>query len=269
MFKAVLLLFLLFLVFPPIAKAQVVINEFLPNSSQEWVEFYNSSGSTVDLSNYFFDDDNNFSSDSGNSPKIPLSGLLPTQPTCYWNLSTYLNNNGDTPTLFDLSGNIIDSYSYTTTTLDKSYSRVPDGGAWQQNVEPTKSSVSCSSLAPTPTPTETPTPTASPTASATPTNTPTATPTKTPTPKPTVKAISTALPEVLGEEASPASDIADLRNQLKTPTPTSTPLVEASNKFPIFPAFLIIGGLACMSFAGLSLFRRLKSGYNGENEENH
>lgn len=121
---------------------------------------------------------------------------------------------------------------------------------------------------PTPTPTETPTPapTSTPAPTATPTNTPTATPTKTPTPRPTVRPTLTSLPEVLGEGASPASDIADLRNQLKTPTPT--PLVESSKKFPIFPVFLIVGGLACMSFAGLSLFRRPKSGYNEGNEEN-
>lgn len=250
--------------------AQVVINEFLPkpvSGEREWVEFYNKGNNTENLSNYFFDDDASFGTPEIGKSKFSLAGLLASASTCYWELdaSGYLNDTGDSPTLFNSDGSIADTYPYISTISGKSYSRIPDGGNWQENVDPTKSSTKCSDLAPTPTPTptETPTPTASPTPTPTPTNIPTATPTKTPTPKPTVKAISTSLPEVLGEETSPASDILDLRNQLKTPTPT--PLVEASNKFPIFPAFLIVSGLGFMGTAGYLLYKKIKSEYNNEN----
>lgn len=114
-------LFLIF--FSREALAQVVINEFLPAPSSgnpEWVEFYNTASSSTDLSDYYFDDDDSFASDSGNSQMAAISGILPALSTCYWDLSSYLNNNGDKPTLFNTSGTAIDSYSYTSTQSDKS-----------------------------------------------------------------------------------------------------------------------------------------------------
>lgn len=137
-----------------LAAEQVVINEFLPAPSQgnsEWVEFYASE--SADLSDYYFDDDTDFNSDSGTSGKIALSGILSAKATCYWELPTYLNNNGDKPTLFKIDGTVVDTYSYSSTQTDKSYSRVPDGETWQVNVVPIKSSVKCIDLAPAPTPT--------------------------------------------------------------------------------------------------------------------
>src|SRR3989344_2486217 len=189
-----------FLLFHPPAFAQenVVINEFLPKPSTdnpEWVEFYNPTGSTVDLSDYFFDDDTDFDSDSGSSAKVSLSGLLPSQQTCYWELSSYLNNNGDSPSLFKIGqSSPVDTYTYTQADTDLSFSRIPDGGNWQTNQSPTKSANKCQDLAPQPTPTPTPTPT--------PKTIPT--PAKSPTPKPL------ASPAVLGEsqnESTPASSL--------------------------------------------------------------
>ena len=178
----VILLNLVFICFfPKPVFAEVVINEFLPKSSQEWVEFYNKGPLTEDLSNYFFDDDNDFNSDSGSSPKFKLAGILAPGTTCYWNVNSYLNDNGDTPTLFYSDGNLVDSYSYTTTVTDKSYSRIPYGGDWQSDQEPSKSAVECLSLVPSLTPTLTPTLTP-PTPTLTPR--PTSTPTLTPTPLP-------------------------------------------------------------------------------------
>ena len=98
------ILFILFLFPSDIFAADVVINEFLPkpSSGSEWVEFYNTTVSLVDLSNYFFDDDTDFNldGDSLGRDKISLSGMLPGQGTCYWKLGTFLNNDGDTSTLF-------------------------------------------------------------------------------------------------------------------------------------------------------------------------
>lgn len=147
---------LLFTVFLKNISAQVVINEFLPKSNQEWVEFYNSDESSVDLSEYYFDDDTSFDSDSGSSAKIHLQGIIASHALCYKNLSSFLNDGGDTPTLFQANGDLIDSYNYTVSIQDKSYSRIPDGGEWQVDQIPNKASLSCSELplsTPVPTPT--------------------------------------------------------------------------------------------------------------------
>lgn len=159
--------------------AAVLLNEFLPRpsgSNPEWVEFYNSGAAAENLSNYYFDDDSSFESDTGSSGKVAISGSLTPQSTCYWELTTYLNNDGDTPTIFKLDGAVEDSYQYSQTSTDKSYARLPDGGPWQTNQSPTKSSTRCLDLAPTPTPTVAPAPTASPTPVPTPTPTPAPTP---------------------------------------------------------------------------------------------
>lgn len=261
----------LFLFATPI-KGQVVINEFVPNASQEWVEFYNSGASEENLSDYFFDDDTDFNSDSGSSQKVQLSGLLSPSSTCYKDLSTFLNNDGDTPTLFKSDGSNIDSYSYSNTTPDKSYSRIPDGGVWQSEQSPTKSITSCLSLAPTSTPTPTPTstltatpdPTSAPTATSTPvptpTKTPTPTPTKTPTPKPTITPTSPPPPET-----SPESEVLGLRNELNA-TPTPQPGFQ-KGKIPAI-AFVLIGfGLVSFGFAAFSFLKNKNKGYNLESEE--
>lgn len=188
------IVFLFFLHFVnPVFALEPVINEFLPNpptGSPEWVEFYNTTDVSVDLSDYYFDDDANFDSDSGSSTKIALSGLLPSVQACYWDLSSYLNNNGDSPTLFKVENSVsavIDTYTYSSSSAGFSYARLPDGGSWAILQQPTKPSNRCIDLAPTATPTPTPTPTPVPTNTPTPTPTPvaTATPTKTPTPSPT------------------------------------------------------------------------------------
>lgn len=264
-----LVIFALFiLLFPsPIFAADVVINEFLPNASQEWVEFYNTIDSQVDLSNYFFDDDKDFNSDSGSSAKIPLSGLLSSHSTCYVDLSSFLNNNGDSPTLLKLDGNIEDTYTYASSSADRSYARVPDGGNWQMDQTPTKSSNKCSDLAPsptltpTPTPTLTPTPTNSPTptstsTSSTSTNTPT--PTKTPTPKKTPTPTKTPTP--LFSPTLESTGSGEVLSISDTESPAATP--SGSLKPVIISLTLVGAGLGILSLVFLwqkrDALRRLK-----------
>jgi hypothetical protein len=156
-----LIILFLFLFFPSKIFAEVLINEFYPNpqtQEKEWVEFYNASSSSADLSNYVFDDDNDFYSDAESGAKIFLKGILAANSLCYWELDSYLNNNGDTPTLFKTDSKLVDTYSYKITQKGKSFSRVPDGGAWQENVEPSKTPINCLDLIPTPTLTSTPIP---------------------------------------------------------------------------------------------------------------
>ncbi len=163
------------------AFASLYINEIYPapaTDEYEWVEFYNQASISADLSDYIFDDDPDFDSDSGNGIKIPLLGILGQNSACYWKLSNYLNNSGDKPTLFQNNGTLIDTFTYSTTKMGKSYSRIPDGGNWQIDlVDPTKTAVDCLTLVPTVTPTLQLTPTANPTATPTPTQTSTPTPT--------------------------------------------------------------------------------------------
>lgn len=208
----VLIAVLLFLFYSPFVKSvfalDAVINEFLPNPSSgspEWVEFYNPADTSVDLSDYYFDDDTNFDSDNGSSTKIALSGVLPTLQTCYWELSSYLNNNGDSPTLFKVQSGTstsVDTYTYASSSAGFSYARVPDGGSWAILQSPTKASNKCIDLAPTATPTPTTTSTPAPTSTPLPTSTPTKTPTPTPTSKPSATPTSKLLPtDVLGESS--------------------------------------------------------------------
>ena len=204
-----LVAFLLFLFCFSFAKpsfaADILINEFVPNpgtGNSEWVEFYNTTNSTIDLSDYFFDDDTSFDSDSGSSSKIALSGLLSPLQTCFWEMSSFLNNNGDSPALFKMgNGTPLDIYTYSSSSAELSYARIPDGGSWNFNQTPSKSSNKCIDSAPTPIPTpiSTPTPTLSP--QNTPTSNPTPTKSPTPTPKPSTPAPSVSFNNKSSEEA--------------------------------------------------------------------
>ncbi|MBI4089618.1 MAG: lamin tail domain-containing protein [Candidatus Levybacteria bacterium] len=264
----------IFLSFQPFIKSsfasELVINEFLPNppsGSPEWVEFYNTSSASIDLSDYYFDDDVSFDSDTGSSAKIALSGILPASQTCYWDLSSYLNNNGDSPTLFKVENNIsttVDIYSYSSSSAELTYARIPDGGSWNTSQQPTKASAKCLDLAPTstPTPTSTPVPTNTPTPTSAPTSTPTNTPIPTKTPTPTLKPSPTptriAVPTrqviptlVLGESTKnefinlPTDVAKNLENNL----------IATENKKPnsnLQKIFIVIGGVLLMACAILS-----------------
>lgn len=250
---------LIFFAFPRAVNAQVVINEFLPKPSSgnpEWVEFYNSGSSQVDLSDYYFDDDNNFSSDSGSLPKIAISGLLESQKLCYWELPNYLNNNGDTPTLFKTDGSTIDTYLYTTTVEDLTYARVPDGGSWQAGQISSKPIDKCFDLAPSPTPTPTVAPTSSPIASSAPTAAPTKTPTPSPTKTPTATSISTTL-----MKETPDLSVLALQTYATTEPEESTSSSETinwANGLPIIPIILIILGVSTFGGSGVMYFRKRK-----------
>jgi hypothetical protein len=165
--------------------ADIVINEFVPNPASndtEWVEFYNTTNLTIDLSNYFFDDDTNFDSDAGSSTKVALYGILQGFQTCFWDLSSYLNNNGDSPTLLSLGNSSpVDTFTYSSSSAGMSYARNPDGGVWNLNQTPSKSQSKCTDLALTSTPTNSPTATSTVTPTKTPTPIKTLTPTKSPT----------------------------------------------------------------------------------------
>jgi len=243
-----------------------VINEFVPDSSQEWIEFYNASASADYIKAYYVDDDTDFLSDSGSSSKKLLTNLNTTNPTFPTiDTSSFLNNSGDWVVLFDQNGVLVDQYQFISDPgKDISIGRYPDlTGIFSILAYSTKADANSAPLTPVPTPTPslTPTPTPVPTptptlsSSPTPTRIPTPTPTKTPTPVPTDS------PEgsVLGEEVD-------------FPSPTAIESVlnstEKSNKkFPFLAAGLIFLGMGFIGFSIFSIIKSAKRGYTDEGEK--
>ncbi|MHA1483247.1 MAG: lamin tail domain-containing protein [Candidatus Heimdallarchaeaceae archaeon] len=129
----------------------IVLNEFLPNpegiayeydfgdddslmSQGEWVELYNNSNASYDLSGWYIWD-----ASSDNSNKVFITSLNTSPANTIisaksW-LVVYMNkemldNTGDTVKLFNNTGTLVDLYTYTgIAPPNKSYARIPDGSA--------------------------------------------------------------------------------------------------------------------------------------------
>ena len=123
---------------PSINPGDVVINEYVANSPTEWVELYNTTGSSLDISGYFIDD----VAGGGGAPQaIPGGTTIPAGGFYTMDLSSYLNNGGDSVRLLDpLQTTVIDSTSYSFSTPEYSWYRLTDGGTWsaEETDSPTK-----------------------------------------------------------------------------------------------------------------------------------
>lgn len=245
---------LLFLTLPKSVYAEVVINEFSPKNP-EWVEFFNQSTNEINLDGYYFDDDTDFNSDSGSSSKIRLQGLFPTNSLCYLDLSSYLNDGGDSPTLFAPNGDVVDSYQYASSSANLSYSRIPDGGSWQANTVFSKPTISCQSLyVPTPVPTNSPTTAPATTSSPIPTSSPKPIPTKSPSPKPSSTSTKTDEPQETDIQNSNLS----LTNVVIS-EPTSTGIVKGTsvtNKKPFVAIIFIFSGIIFLGYGAYLLYNK-------------
>lgn len=199
------------------------INEVVPNASVEWVELYNASDSAEYLKQYFIDDDQSFTSDSGSGAKKSLTDLTVTNSTYpYFDVSSFFNNAGDWVVLFDPKGAIIDQYQYDEDPgSGVSLGRSPDGtGTFAILRSATKGSQNDEILMPTATATPTSMPTSSPAPTNTPVNTPkptqtttptaTITPSKIPTPirKPTIRREPTESTESVSSDILGTQEIA-------------------------------------------------------------
>lgn len=252
------LLIILFLLFPKNIFAQVVINEFVVDGDDEWVELYNASDSAEYLKNYYIDDDDNFTSDSGNSGKKSLSSLNITNINFpYLDLSSSIFNNTppDSVVLFDNLGNILDSYSYNINPgKEISIGRSPDRtGDFVVLISTTKGSVN-SQKAPTPSPTATATPT--PTTIASPTPKPT--PTKTPSPKPTPTLTSTPIVTIKPQQTIEPLIVLNTKTPIGKVAGAST-----TKKSPILAIILIISGISFLGYGGYLLYN-MKNAKNKE-----
>lgn len=119
---------------------QVLINEILPaaTSGVDWVELYNTTNTTLDLSNCYIDD---IAGGGGSPVQIPSGTTI--APYGFWTMdrSSYFNNGGDdVRLLLDDAATLLDAYTYGSTAYDASWFRLGDGGAWQGSAttSPTK-----------------------------------------------------------------------------------------------------------------------------------
>jgi hypothetical protein len=254
----------IFGLFPKDISAQVVINEFVPDSGQEWIELYNASGSADYLKSYFIDDDTNFFSDSGSSTKKQLTNLNisnPTFPTI--DTSSFLNNSGDWVVLFDQEGDLVDEYEFSSNPgKDLSIGRYPDRtGTFSILVYSTKADAN--SAPPTPVPSPSPTLTPTPTEVAKPTNTPTVKPTSTPTKKPSPTPVKTpasaSVSSAIATTAASTSGILGVQigtNDMSPPSIESP--AESKSKTPLLPIILVISGVCFIAIPISSIIRNGK-----------
>jgi hypothetical protein len=236
--------------------AQVVINEFVPDASTEWIEFYNASTSADYIKSYYIDDDTDFLSDSGSSPKKLLTSLNTFNPTFpYIETSSFLNNSGDWVVLFDQNGTVLDKYQFNSDPgKDISIGRYPDNsGGFLTLAYSTKADAN--SAPPTPVPTDSPQPTPTPTITSAPTPTPSPSPTKTPTPTPTKSPTPSPTPiKEIDPTESPEEEISS-SSGIVLGTTTSLP-IKSSNKSSVIAFILIIVGII---FIGVSVFLGIRS----------
>lgn len=122
------------------AVGEVLINEFVAVNgtvqTSEWVELYNTTTEALTIGSMWIDD----IAGGGGAPKqIPANTIL--NPGSYYvmDMSNYLNNTGDDVRLLGTNGTTVyDTYTYGSTSYDRSYCRRPNGGAWASNCTATK-----------------------------------------------------------------------------------------------------------------------------------
>lgn len=205
---------LAFFVFVSNTKSQsptyLFLNEIMPHPSltPDWVELYNNDTQVLDISGYRLEDTTTTSA----MKVFPTGTLVNPNGFLVASLSNRLNNNGDSVYLRDGSGNLLDSFSYSSDPgINVSFGRYPDGiGEWIIFTNPSPNGPNLLPITVTPSPTSSPTPTLTstpiptavltitptqiPTLTSTPTLGPTATPILTITPIPTLMPTSTVIP---------------------------------------------------------------------------
>ena len=257
------LLIFLFLSFPKLSYAQVVINEFSSSTSNDWIELY--SPIDVDISNWILDDDGT----TTDLKKFEVNTIIGPSTSSYLvvEVGDRLNNPGDTVRLTDNNGEEVDAVAYGGSgnvclpSTAGSIAKIPDGGNLHDRLAiSTKGVTNGNSFTdPCPTPTSVPTnsPTNAPTHSPTNTLTPTPKSTNTLTPTPTKKPTNTPTEP----EESPAEGdelVLGSTDPLlsSTPIPTETPEKDNGGKnFPFVPVLFIILGIG---FIGSAVFLVLK-----------
>lgn len=265
---ALILIFSIFIFsFSPVFADAVKINEIIahPSSGPDWIELFNPNSNVVDVGNWTL-------SDSTSVIKT-LTGTVPGYGYTVFEVSTRLNNDGDTITLKDEKQNEIDKVNYDQDPgLDISLGRSPDGETWGVLATTSKGGQNGSLLAPTSTPTPSPTPTSTPANTPTPTKSPTFTPTPKPTtltPTPTTASTLTSTPSSSAKKSAveetddakiPENLLAENQEvQGESTSISPTPLVEgeqATNNNLIIK--IIIGILVLGTLGGIANWQKDK-----------
>jgi len=265
---ASILLFFFFGLSTVNARAQIVINELMPNSSSgntnDWVELYllPSATQSAQLAGYSLQDSTSDIKD--------LSGSIQPGGFIVIDVLNRLNNAGDIIKLVN-SGGTVDQISYGSeggicmTDVDQTIGRFPDGtGSFVKFLLGTKglantgSQINCPTPSPTPTPT--PTSTQSPSPSPTLNPSPIPSPTKRPSPTEAPSLVSFSSPQ---GTTGPEEKVLGIASS-DFGTETSTPQVSESTdkKLPATALIFIFGGLGLM---GVSLYLFFKA-YNKKTE---
>ncbi len=99
-----------------------------PTGSSEWLELWNATQSTIALEGWTLKDA------SGATTKL-AGTILAAGYFLVSDPKGYLNNSGDTVTLFDPAGNLIETVTYPTVKRGEAYTR--DGETWTMTTTPT------------------------------------------------------------------------------------------------------------------------------------
>jgi len=279
-------------VFPKLAHAQLVINEFSSYTSDDWIELVNIGNADVDLSNYAI-------RDLTQNNKVSLSGILKPDGIKDFSFSDSLNKNGDVIKIIRLEAGAevetiyylcygdeannslcsnpnsirISCVSDDSAPTSSIGSYPSDGGNTFDRLSPTRGGTnSTATLNPCPTPT--PVPTNSPTNI--PTNSPTITPTPTPKPSNTQTPTATKKPtnSPTEPEESPAEGdelVLGLSDSFLSQTPTPPEVSEgggSGNSFPFIPVLFIILGVGFIACAVFLVIKERKKDLTFDNVKN-
>ena len=144
----------------------IILSEFMPYASLEWIEIYNNNDKSVELKNWKIKDS------SSNTKTIPDTKISPKSYFIF-EFSSFLNNDTDKIILINHNNQTVNQYEYPDDkmTLERSWSFISN--SWcQANI--TQNKINETSCYTPPTPTQkTATPTISPTNTITPTAVPT------------------------------------------------------------------------------------------------
>lgn len=116
--------------------AGILLNEFLPSPSggaPEFIELINLGTAPVNLSGWKLDD-----GEGGSSPfTIPAGTFIQPGQLLTFDAPVALNNDGDSARLLYPDGRVADEHTYERDPgEDTSWVRLPDGGAWRDNGDP-------------------------------------------------------------------------------------------------------------------------------------
>lgn len=245
-------------IFSASSYAEIVINEFSTYSSQDWVEVYNTSKSSIDLSSYRL-------RDSTASNKKDLTGTIEGEKFVSFSFGNDLNKAGDRLKLIKVEGDketVVEEISYGDAggicepQENQTIGKVPDGSASvvrlnnaTRDAPNTKDTALCISPSPTSEPSIAPTPK----------------PTSSPSSSPNLVASMIALkssPKISPKITPSPSEKENIGEVVATKKPLASTEVLGASKSAVtqFPfGLLIVGiGIVMAGAAGFMAFRLQK-----------